>query len=168
MAAPWAAASKTRFGWALEAGTDPARQTAVARVDQSIAVAYGVRANEEGLRYMVQNIAALAAVTFAPNDADAPARSAALNQRLVQRLDVPPGVQKIETIETELAGAQTTLASAKERHQQATGTLSDMLQQIEGVPNEEVAAQILALQTRLQASLQTTALLFQTSLVKYI
>ena len=43
-----------------------------------------------------------------------------------------------------------------------------MLQQIEGVPTEQVAAQILALQTQLQASLQTTALLFKTSLVNYL
>ncbi len=43
-----------------------------------------------------------------------------------------------------------------------------MLEQIEGVSNEEVAAQILALQTRLQASLQTTSLLFQISLVNYL
>jgi flagellar hook-associated protein 3 FlgL len=43
-----------------------------------------------------------------------------------------------------------------------------MLQEIEGVSNEDVAAQILALQTRLQASLQTTALLYQTSLVNYL
>jgi hypothetical protein len=43
-----------------------------------------------------------------------------------------------------------------------------MIQQIEDVPPEQVAAQIMALQTRLQASLQTTALLFQTSLVKYL
>ena len=43
-----------------------------------------------------------------------------------------------------------------------------MLQQIEGVSNEDVAATIMALQTRLQASLQTTALLYETSLVKFI
>jgi flagellar hook-associated protein 3 FlgL len=43
-----------------------------------------------------------------------------------------------------------------------------MLEDIEGVKTEEVATQILALQTRLQASLQTTAILFQTSLVNYI
>ena len=43
-----------------------------------------------------------------------------------------------------------------------------MLDTIENVPPEQVGAQILALQTRLQASLQTTALLYQTSLVNYL
>ena len=46
-----------------ENGSDPARGTAVARVDQSITVQYGARANEEALRYQLQNIAVYAAVT---------------------------------------------------------------------------------------------------------
>ena len=41
----------------------------------------------------------------------------------------------------------------------------DLLQGIELAPQEEVAAQMLALQTRLQASLQTTAMLYQLSIV---
>jgi hypothetical protein len=43
-----------------------------------------------------------------------------------------------------------------------------MMQKIEGVSTEQVASEILALQTRLQASLQTTSLLYQTSLVNYL
>ena len=81
---------------------------------------------------------------------------------------MPPGIQKVEDIEAELAGAQVTLSAATDRHKQTRNTLSDMLQQIEGVSNEDVAAKIMALQTTLQASLQTTALLYQTSLVNYI
>src|SRR5215211_5911485 len=54
-----------------EAGSDPARSTAGARVDQSMTVAYGVRANEEAIRWQVQNLAVFAAVTFSASDADA-------------------------------------------------------------------------------------------------
>jgi flagellar hook-associated protein 3 FlgL len=151
-----------------EDASDPARDSATARVDPSIAVSYGVRANEQAIRSLVQNVAALAAVTFAPNDPNAAARSAALAQRVGANLDVRPGSPKIEDIEAELAGAQTTLKAATERHQQTKNTLSDMLEQIEGVPTEEVAAQIMALQTQLQASLQTTSLLYKTSLVNYV
>ena len=43
-----------------------------------------------------------------------------------------------------------------------------MLDGIEQAPPEQVGAQILALQTRLQASLQTTAMLYQLSIVNYI
>ena len=151
-----------------EAGTDPARATATAGVDPSITVSYGMRANEQGIRSMVQNVAALAAMTFSQTDPNAVARGTALGQRVGAALDDPPGTQKIEDIEAELAGAQTTLAAATDRHQQTKSTLSDMLDQIEGVSNEQVASEILALQTRLQASMQTTALLSQTSLVNYI
>jgi flagellin-like hook-associated protein FlgL len=151
-----------------ELGTDPARASATASVDPSITVSYGMRANEEGIRRIVQNVAVLAAVTFSQSDPDAVARSSALNQRVGTALDGPPGVQKVEDIEADLAGAQVTLAAAKDRHQQTKSTLADMLQQIEGVSNEDVASKIMALQTRLQASLQATSLLYQTSLVNYL
>ena len=81
---------------------------------------------------------------------------------------MPAGIQKVEDIAAELAGAQSTLAGATERHRQTKSTLAGMLEKVEGVSNEEVAAQILALQVRLQASLQTTSLLYQTSFVNYI
>ena len=127
-----------------------------------------MRANEEGIRWIVQNVAALAAMTYPPADPDAAARSSALHARIGVNLDVPPGVQKVEDIAAELAGAQITLPSAAERHRQNKSTLAGMLEKVEGVSTEEVAAQILALQVRLQASLQTTSLLYQISLVNYL
>jgi flagellar hook-associated protein 3 FlgL len=154
--------------YAGEDGPDSARGTATAQVDPSIAVSYGVRSNEQSIRSLVQNVAVLAAVTFAPNDPNAAARSAALAQRVGTNLDAPVGSQKIQDIEADLAGAQTTLTAATDRHQQTKTTLSDMVAQIEGVPPEQVAAQIMMLQTRLQASLQATALLYKISLVNYI
>ena len=56
----------------------------------------------------------------------------------------------------------------KSRHQQTSATLNDLLQQIQGVSNEQVGTELLTLQTRMQASMQTTAMLFQTSLVNYL
>ena len=151
-----------------ENGIDPARSTATARVDTSITISYGMRANEEGIRWMVQNVAAMAAVTYAPGDPDATARSAALHARIGSNLGVPVGIQAIEDIETELAGAQHTLQNAADRHRQTKSTLAGMMEKIEGVSNEQVAAEIMALQVRLQASLQTTSLLYQTSLVNFL
>lgn len=151
-----------------EKGSGPARATATARIDQSISVSYGARANEEALRSIVQNVATLAAVTFSGSDPDAPAQSAALNQRLVPALAGETSQQKIETIQAELAGSQATIKAAKDRHTQTKSMLQDMEQRIEGAPKEEVAVKIMTLQTNLQASLQTTALLLQTSLVKFL
>jgi hypothetical protein len=151
-----------------EAGATLARSTATAKVDQSITVSYGLRANEEGIRWQVQQIATLAATPVLATDPNSDAVSAALNDRIRPALDVPPGTQSIEAIQADLAGGQSALQSAKDRHTQTSATLEDFLQNIEGVSNEEVAAQILAMQTSLQATLQTTSMLYQTSILKYL
>ena len=161
-------AADTVIWYQGEAGSDSARSTATARIDPSLAVSYGARANEAGIRALVQNIATLAAVTVSPSDPNAAELSAALNQRLTGNLNGNPGDQTITDIAVDLAGAQVSINAAKSRHQQTSGTLNDFLQQIQGVSNEEVGSQILALQTRMQASMQTTAMLFQTSLVNYL
>ena len=151
-----------------ETGSDSARATATARVDPSLAVSYGVRANETGIRALVQNIATLAAVTVSSSDPNAAELSAALNQRLTGNLNGNTSDQTIRDILVDLAGAQVSIDAAKSRHQQTAGALHDFLQQIQGVSTEQVGSQILALQTRMQASMQTTAMLFQTSLVNYL
>jgi flagellin-like hook-associated protein FlgL len=150
-----------------ETGSDPARSTATARIDQSLSVSYGARANEEAIRNLVQNVATLAAVTISPTDPNGVALSSELDNRIAVNLG-NTGIQTISDIETDLASAQTSLQAAKGRHQQANATLSDFLQQIDGVSNEDVGAQLLTLQTRMQASLQVTSMLYQTSLVNYI
>jgi flagellin-like hook-associated protein FlgL len=160
--------ANTVFWYTGEAGSQPARSTATARIDQSISVNYGLRANEEGIRWQVQNVAALAAISMPSSDPDSEGRAAALTSRLRQALDVPPGMQSVENIQSEIAGAQVSIDAAKDRHQQTKATVSDMLEQVEGISKEEVAAKILALQTNLQASMQTTANLFQMSILNYI
>lgn len=151
-----------------DADTDPARSTAVAQIDRSLSVNYGVRASEDGIREIVQNVATLAAVSINSTSPYAADLSAALNNRLTSSLSNSDGGQTVMDIQAELAGAQTSMAAAKTRHQQTEATLGDFLQGIAGVSNEEAAAQVLALQTRMQASMQTTAMLFQTSLVNYL
>jgi flagellar hook-associated protein 3 FlgL len=150
-----------------ETGSDPARSTATARIDPSLTVSYGARANEDGIRTLVQNVATLAAVTISPSNPSGVALSSALDRRLAVNLGAP-GTQTITDIETDLANAQTSMQAAKTRHQQTTSTLNDFLQQIDGVSNEDVGAQLLTLQTRMQASMQITSMLFQTSLVNYL
>ena len=149
-------------------GTDPARSTAVARVGPSTTVSYGVRANEQGISSAIASVAVFASMTFSASDPNSAARYQALTQRLGTTLNGQPGTQQISDIQAQLAGAQTTINDAKTSHQQTESTLQDMLQQITTVPQEQVAAQILALQTSLQASLQTTASLSQLSLVNYM
>jgi flagellin-like hook-associated protein FlgL len=159
--------SNTVIWYTGETGTDPARSTATAKIDPSLSVSYGARGNEDAIRNLVQNVATLAAVTISPTDPNGVALSSALDQRLTNNLG-QPGTQTIADIETDLASAQTSLQAAKDRHQQASSTLSDFLQQINGVSNEDVGAQLLTLQTRMQASMQVTSMLTQLSLVNFI
>jgi flagellin-like hook-associated protein FlgL len=151
-----------------ETGADPARGTAVARIDQAMSVQYGVRADEQGFRWQLMNIAAFAAVTTSPSSANATNQVTALNQRVAKNMSTQTGQQHLEDIQADLAGAQTAMKAAKERQAQTKAMLQTMLDSIEGISNEEVGTKILALQTNLQASYQTTAMLYETSLVKFI
>jgi flagellin-like hook-associated protein FlgL len=161
--------STNTVNWYLgEDAGDAARSTAVARADQALSLSYGMRANEDGLRLAVQSIAVFAAVTFSPSDPDGEARYAAMKQRITATLDGVPSTQRITDIQADIAALHNALQAAKERHQQTTSTLGQLLQQVEGAPTEEVAAKILALQTSLQATLQTTAMLLRTNLLEYL
>lgn len=161
-------AADTVFWYTGEMSADPARSSATARVDDSIAVSYGMRANEEGIRNLLKNVGAFAATAFDPNDASTNARYAALKERIGPALSNPAGVQRIEDISADLAGSQVTIKAAKERHTQTNNVLGGLLDQVEGVAPEQVGVEILALQTRLQASLQVTSMLYQLSLANYV
>src|SRR6185312_616768 len=86
-----------------EMGTDPARGTAVAQVDNSLTVAYGARANEQALTNAVKNIAVYASMTYSASDPNAQARYYAVNQRVGANLASVNGQQQISDISAELA-----------------------------------------------------------------
>jgi len=145
-----------------------ARGTAVTRVDQAVTVQYGARANEQALRYQLQNIAVYAAVTTNANNPNSKAQVNALQQRIAANLAPQTGQQSIQDMQAEFAGAQTAIKSATDRQTQLKGMAQTMLDSIEGINQDEVATKILALQTNLQASYQTTSMLYQTTLTKYL
>jgi flagellar hook-associated protein 3 FlgL len=160
--------ANTVFWYTGNNGPGSVRSTATARVDPTTTVSYGTQANEQGIRWIVQNIAAFAATTYSPADPNAAAKYDALSQSVNSALAVPAGVQNITDIETSLASAQTTMQSVQNQHKQTSNTLQNMLQSIEGVDQNTVGAQILSLQTSLSASLSTTARLSQLSLLNYL
>jgi len=151
-----------------EAGPGPARATATARVDQSVTVQYGARANETAIRSQLQTLAVFAAVTTSATNPNAALQVTALSQRVAQNLARQPGQQSIEDIQSDFATAQLTMKDATARQKQAQGMLQGIVDQAENVSPDQVASQILALQTALQASYQTTAMLAQLSLTKYL
>jgi flagellar hook-associated protein 3 FlgL len=151
-----------------ETGTDPARGTAVALVDNSLTVSYGARANEQALTNTLKNIAVYASMTYSAGDPNAQSRYYAVNQRVGANLAGTNGQQQISDIEAELAFAQSTMTNAQQSQQQRSVTLTNFLQGIEQASPDQVASQVLALQTQLQASLQTTAMLYKLSIVNYL
>lgn len=161
-------AANTVSWYTGEVGTDSPRGTAVARVDQSITVRYGARADEQAFRHLLQNIAVYAAVTTDASNPNASMQSTALSQRIGVNLAPQTGQQSIQDIQAEFAGAQNAIKASSDRQAQLKGMAETMLDSIEGVSTDEVATKILALQTSLQASYQTTAMLYQTNLLKYL
>jgi flagellar hook-associated protein 3 FlgL len=151
-----------------EDGATAARDTAFARVDPTINVNYGMRANEQALRDAVKNVAIYAATSFTASNPDASAQYSALTSRLAVNMSPAQGAQSIADIQTELANSQIMANIAKDRHQQSEATIQDFLQSIKNVSPDQVGTELLAMQTALQASLQTTAMLSKLSLVNYI
>jgi flagellin-like hook-associated protein FlgL len=150
-----------------EAGTGSARASATARIDQSLTVQYGARANEDAIRNQIATIAAFAAMTTSSSDPNAGAQVAELSQRVTGALSTPSG-QRVTDIQAEFANAQTVMSDAQGRQTQAKSMLQSIVDQAESISENEVATQLLALQTNLQASYQTTSMLAQLSLVKFL
>ncbi len=161
-------AANTVAWYTGEAGSGPARASSTARVDQSASIQYGVRANEQAIRSALQSVAAFAAVTTSPTSTNATALVGALNQRVATSLTPQGKQQSVADIQTDLATTQVAMKDVSARQSQAQLTLQNLVDQTETVNTDQVATEILALQTRLQASYQTTSMLSQLTLVKYL
>ena len=160
--------ANTVFWYTGDNSSATVRSSATARIDQATTVSYGTQANEQGIRWLVQNVATLAATKYAANDPNASTNYSDLNQRIYKALSIPAGTQNITDIEASLANVQTTIAATQTQNKQTSNVLTNMLQSIEGVDQNQIGVQILALQTSLSASLSTTARLSQISLLNYL
>ena len=86
--------------------------------------------------------------------------------RLAETHASEPG--SIEILGVELNNVAATMKTATDRQTAYTAQLQDMLTKIEQAPDNEVAMQMLALQTRMTASYQATSIISQLSLVNYL
>jgi len=145
-----------------------ARASATARVDASVKIEYGIQGNETAIRNQLQTLAVFSAVTTSMTSTNGKAQISALSARVTQALTARTGKQTIQDIQTDLATAQATMSDATARQKQAKAMLQSVVDQTETISPDQVASQLLALQTSLQASYQTTSMLSQMSLVKYL
>ena len=149
-------------------GPGSARASSTVRIDSSQVVQFGARANEQAIRQALQSVATYAAVSVSPSGTNSPAEISALSQRVAASLTPQPGQQTISDIQTDFATAQTAMKDAQARQSQTQTALQNLISDTEGIDQNQVASQILQLQTNLQASYQTTAMLSQLSLVKFL
>jgi hypothetical protein len=145
--------------------TIAARDTAPVRVDQSQVVGAGARANEAAIANVLKQLAVTAVTPFKAQDGDF---YEAMAEQVYGRLADKPENPKVTEIATELANASATMKATKERHAATETMLLDALDAVEKASPEETSLAILDLQTKLQASYQTTSILSQLSLVNYI
>jgi flagellar hook-associated protein 3 FlgL len=160
--------ANTVFWYTGESGATPALQTALAQVGPTTTIAYGMRANEQAITSLVANVAVLAATSYSASDPNAQTNYQALSQEVAANLDGQPGTQSIDDIAADLTNAQTTMSNATNLNTQTQTTLTDMMQNIDGVNQNQIGEQILTLQNSLSASLSVTARLAQLSLVNYL
>jgi flagellin-like hook-associated protein FlgL len=150
------------------------RATVTSQIDDTTRVAYGIEANESGLLRLMRSQASMAVENFLDTDAgteaDSKARYDAMARRQQLQLSESHNSERgsIEILTMELAIARNSLKSATTRHTDYKAQLDNLLSDVETVSKEDVAMEILALQTRLQASYQVTSMVSQLSLSKYM
>jgi flagellar hook-associated protein 3 FlgL len=144
-----------------------ARQTASVKVGETQTVAIGAQANEAAFQTYMTQLVAFSADTFLTSDPYAQSRYSAYSTRLRVNLS-DTGVNAIKDINIEFGQASSAINSASERQSAQRNLLQEALADVEDANIEEVAASILALQTRLQATYQTTSIISQLSLTNFL
>jgi flagellar hook-associated protein 3 FlgL len=165
------------------------RQSVSAAVEDSGRVNYGMQANESGYLRLMRSLAAMSVESYPeilnpPSPDAAPSVVAEYEKSLDSaklRFDAMARRQQLELSESrnaergslelvtmELGVARAALGAAEDRHTGYKAQLDNLLSDIETVDKEQVAMELLALQTRLTASYQTTAMVSQLSLVNFL
>lgn len=169
---PFATATATVAGTAADTvtwyrgddGAGSARETSPVRTGDGSTAAIGARANEAGIRSVLASLGALAADSFPSGDPTAGARYAAL----ATRVSAASGSSPVAEIATDLGIAGGQLGAAKTGLAAGRVQLEDAIAGVEQADPTKVAMALLATQTRLQASYQTTSAIARLSLVDFI
>jgi flagellin-like hook-associated protein FlgL len=160
----------TTIMWYKGQDSANARTTVSAKIDDAATVNYGAQANESGPLALVKSLAVLATQSFTNADSTSAGRYDAVANRNYARLAETHNNESgsIEMMTVELGNAKVNVDSVSSRQSNYKAQLEGMIEDISSVPKEDVAMEMLALQTRLQASYQATSLIAQLSLVNYI
>jgi flagellar hook-associated protein 3 FlgL len=154
---------------ATEAEGNP-RQSVTAQIDDATKANYGMEANESGYLRLMRTMASMSVETYPDSDPSARGRFDAMAIRQQSEMSEAHNSERgsIEIITMELGVARSALENATKRHTDYKAQLENLLSDVETVNKEDVAMEILALQTRLQASYQVTSMVSKLSLVNFI
>lgn len=151
-----------------EDGPLDARDTRMTRIDENVRVAHGARANESAFVTTLRETAVFSIMDYDVNDETAADRYTAISVRTREGIDDPSSRNLPRSVAVELGTAFTMMEAAEARHRATDGIYANLLDDAEGVTEEEVAAKLLNLQTRLQATYSLTASLSQLTLVNFL
>lgn len=168
---PGAAGAKKTVTWYMgdDTNADP-RATATVQASATRTLDIGVQANEAPLRKVLAGMAMVAAETFpaaAAGSSDAN-RFTAVADRATALLGTTSAPSGVAGLASDLGLAASDLAEAKTQNRTTRAALQTSLDGVDTVSAETVTAQLLQLQTQLQASYQVTSMLSKLSLVNYL
>ncbi len=163
-----ATTADTVFWYTGEVSSTSARQSASAKVDDAISVSYGARANEDALREVMKTFAAVTSEVFDPNDPNSGDRYHEMRLRVGTNLSFQGTAQAVDDIITELTVSKTVMGQTNDRHKASDSLMRDIIGEAENADIYEVSAQILSLQTRLEASLQVSVSLSSLSILNFL
>jgi flagellar hook-associated protein 3 FlgL len=145
-----------------------ARATQTLQVGTSATVQIGARANEAPIRSVLAGLAALAVGLPAAGDANGTATYQAIAARATPLLSSASTSPSVQDAVTDVSRASAQMAYTASANASTKAALQDTLDGIEQASTQEVAAKLLEVQNRLQASYQITASLSKLSLVNYL
>lgn len=151
------------------ASTSDARTDKTAVVDDNLTVNYGVRANEEGLSELIKGLATFVAADFSGGaDIDELYYNELTGATRSILAPVSSDESGIVDIATDISIAYRTVDATADRHQVQKSSYQGTIEEIEGVDNELLAAEILQLQTNIQASYRASSIVYQLTLTDFI
>lgn len=148
---------------------DDPRSGITTRVDENIAVQYGLRANEDALRAGITSLAAFSIGDFTSGtEAENRAIHSAFATRTGRDLSIQNEAPSIQSVVQEIVGVQVISGNADLRHTAAIDTLNGIREDIEAADPTEVAVQLLSLQTQIEASFTASSRIGELSLINFI
>lgn len=157
----------TVFWYQGDLTSDP-RGSRTVKVDDYINAEYGVAGNEEAFRDAIKNYAVASLDSYSPTGTNDRAQYDAIRTRVTDNLASTSGKQTLENIIVDVSAAEAVLGRSQERHEGQVNLLQQLVDDVQNADIYEISAQLLDIQTRLQATYSTISIMSDLSLTNYI